>query len=94
MFEFQRPQIRLVPEPTNEHDPNAIKVVARNSDSGPLIHVGYVPAQLAKQIVKSGMIEQIHPRLRMVQIGEYVDVEFDICGPRDSKQFFEKGRRA
>lgn len=38
--------VELVPEPTNEHDPNAIKVVVDD------IFIGYVPANKAKRVKK------------------------------------------
>ncbi len=34
----------LVREPQNKHDPNAVKVIINN------LHVGYVPADIAKQV--------------------------------------------
>ena len=38
--------VELIPEPTNEHDPNAVKVVVDN------ILIGYVPANKAKRVKK------------------------------------------
>lgn len=89
LFGFEQPHIQLVAEPTNEHDPNAIKVLASNRRSGSQIHVGYVPAKLAKKITRSGMIRELHPRLRMVEAGGFVNVEFDICGPKSGMAAFD-----
>ena len=88
LFEFRRPRIAFEPEPTNSHDPNAIKVIACNGDSHSWIHVGYVPAKLAKKVAKSGLAGQLHPRLRMVQVGDFIEVEFDLCGPKSNKAAF------
>jgi hypothetical protein len=90
LFKFQKPSIDFEPEPTNSHDPNAIKVIAYNGDSHSSIHVGYVPSKLAKQFARSGVVKRLHPRLRMVQIGDYVEVEFDVCGPKAEKSEFDK----
>lgn len=50
-YYFINEPVQLIPEPTNPHDPNAIKVVIAN------IHVGYVPASECsniKQFITSG----------------------------------------
>jgi hypothetical protein len=39
---------RIVPEPTNPHDPNALAVHV--AVEGKVLHVGYVPRDLAKQV--------------------------------------------
>ena len=38
-FYFKNEPVQLVPDPTNEHDPNAVKVLIDN------VHVGYVPRE-------------------------------------------------
>lgn len=43
----------LIPEPENEHDPNAIKVVVNGR------HIGYVPADLCIEVRKLLSIEKI-----------------------------------
>lgn len=38
--------VKLIPEPDNPHDPNAIKVIVDN------IHIGYVPAKITNSVKK------------------------------------------
>lgn len=50
-YYFINEPVQLIPEPTNPHDSNAIKVVIAN------IHVGYVPAtecSLVKRYIEAG----------------------------------------
>lgn len=42
--------VRLVPEPTNAYDPNAIAVMI--AVKGEVLHCGYIPKELAKDIAK------------------------------------------
>jgi len=42
--------VRLVPEPTNIYDPNAIAVMIAVKDD--VLHCGYIPRELAKDIAK------------------------------------------
>lgn len=44
------PQVRLVPEPDNYHDENAIKVIGAWADGKEERHLGYVPAVLSDLI--------------------------------------------
>jgi hypothetical protein len=43
--------LHLEPEPGNEYDSNAVKVLATSAD-GTRRHIGYVPAHLASRIVR------------------------------------------
>lgn len=63
-------QLELEPEPTNQYDPNAVKVMydVGHGDSGPqLVHLGYVAKEIA---------EEIAPLLS----SEGVDYKCHICG--------------
>ena len=47
-------QVKLEPEPTNEYDPNAVKVLIAVPDGNRWYHVGYVPKKetaLAKELI-------------------------------------------
>lgn len=44
-------RVRFVPEPTNQFDPNAIKVETRRPDGG-WLHVGYYPRELCEYILQ------------------------------------------
>lgn len=57
---------RLVPEPTNAYDPNALAVHVALSD-GSIAHVGYVPRDLARQIAPALEGENL-----MVEIAEVI----------------------
>ncbi len=52
-FEYEPleiPYVDFVPEPTNEHDKNAIKIMA-GVDEDPMYHIGYVPKLFLKEII-------------------------------------------
>lgn len=77
--------LEFEPEPLNKFDSNAIKVLGccKLENEISKIHVGYVPALMAKQIKKS-LIEEFRPRLYKTYIGEsgYVEIEFQLLGPK------------
>lgn len=53
MYYFNPKKTELIPEPDNEHDPNAIKVVAQG------VHIGYVKASdcaYIKELMESGRV--------------------------------------
>jgi hypothetical protein len=53
-YKYRKTMGQLIPEPTNQHDKNAIKVIVDN------IHVGYVPAERCLDIKKRmSKIEEI-----------------------------------
>lgn len=72
---FNRTQGALVPEPTNPHDPNAIKVELNG------LHVAYVPAHLCKDVrslLEQGYIPKVSvkggPR-KMIQNGAVCEID-------------------
>lgn len=71
-------QIKLRPEPANEHDRNAIQVIGIDQ-AGPHM-IGYVPRDVAASIAEPGLTEEILGRIRHIWVGDYggVDVKFDI----------------
>lgn len=72
-------------EPDNTHDANAIKVVGISGSARRFI--GYVPKDVAAQIVGSGLVDVIQPRLERIWSTDngFVDVTFQIIGPKSSK---------
>lgn len=45
-FKYREADAKLIPEPTNPHDPNAIMVLVDN------VHIGYIPADQCEDIKK------------------------------------------
>lgn len=73
-------------EATNAKDPNAIKVLGL---CGPIQYfLGYVPAEVAEQIVCTGLFDVARARLEHVYEGRngYVDIIFQVIGPKSQKQ--------
>lgn len=72
-------------EPLNKFDEYAIKVLGCYQHNNEIIklHVGYVPANIAKQI-NTFSINECVPRLAKTYIGEsgYVEIEFQVLGPK------------
>ncbi|WP_334042674.1 HIRAN domain-containing protein [Burkholderia ambifaria] len=77
-------------EPYNPHDPNAIKVIGVCGSSRDFI--GYVPRDLASQLVESELVEVVQPRLISIWCsgGGYVDIAFQIVGPKKRKVDFDR----
>jgi len=70
------------------HDENAIKILGCYKGALGMIArkmLGFVPAELAARLVKSGMVETVKPRLTRVYESDngYVDLHIDIIGPSD-----------
>jgi hypothetical protein len=77
--------LELDPEPTNRHDPNAIKLTGcwRGFFGTKRRHLGYVPREVASRLGGTGLIAEVKPRLLKTYVGndEFVEVEFQITGP-------------
>lgn len=57
-YKYRETDVVLVPEPTNQHDPNAIKVMVDN------FHVGYIPAgQCAELKKKLNKIKSVRAKI-------------------------------
>jgi hypothetical protein len=84
-------KIELEREPTNAHDRNAIKVigVAGGRGSENRYHIGHIPADMARKIVRGGFWPNVFADLRMVDSGDYVHVLFDLCGPKGKKKDYQ-----
>lgn len=77
--------LALEREPDNTHDANAIKVIGVTR--GTRRFIGYVPKEVAEQIVGSGVADVVQPRLERIWRTDngFVDVIFQIVGPKDKK---------
>lgn len=79
-------QLKLVREPRNKFDPNAIAVygISKGLFFGKERHIGYVPAESAARIVASGLLSVLKPRLRNIYLSDrnFALVEMDISGPK------------
>lgn len=73
-------------EPSNKFDPNAIKVLGcyqQENNEIEKLHIGYIPANIAKQINRFSVSECM-PRLLKTYIGEsgYVEILIQVLGPK------------
>ena len=83
-----RHSLRFERQPSNEHDPNAIKVIGITPEGEHFL--GYVWKARAAQIVEAGLYDQVRPRLISIYFqGGYVDVEYQIVGPKSEKAWFD-----
>jgi len=82
--------LALEREPHNPHDRNAIKVIGILTTvfSTRQFHVGYVPREIAQQIVERGFWGRVGADLRMVEWGDYKNLIFDLYGPKGEKNAF------
>lgn len=80
--------LEFAPEPTNQHDENAIQVVGcTDGFFGTKRRViGYVPSDVALQIANSGLLGAIRPRLLKTYVGDsgFVEVTFQVLVPKGS----------
>lgn len=76
-------------EPHNPQDPNAIKVIGVCGSSRDFI--GYVPRDWASQLIEGELAEIVQPRLVSIWCsgGGYVDIAFQIIGPKERKIDFD-----
>lgn len=83
--------LEFEPEPTNTHDPNAIRVIGCTESTRRF--VGYVPADIALQIAETGFSDRVIPLLYHVYLGEkgdgYCEISFQLLGPRGQKKVYE-----
>ena len=90
----KKPYLVFERELDNQYDPNAIKIIGLdkvlfNIKIGLL---GYVPRDLAKQIVESGYYSRVFPRISYFPApkDKYLDLYFDLLGPKGEKDAFHK----
>ncbi|THK37386.1 hypothetical protein EHS39_14265 [Ensifer sp. MPMI2T] len=85
-------QLALEREPSNRHDPNAIRVMGswKGWFSRKERMLGYVPAEEAAKLVQLGLAERVRPRLLKTYLGTdgFVEIEFQIIGPKDLYRTF------
>lgn len=70
-YNFLLPQTELIPEPTNQYDPNAIKVVIGG------VHVGYIKAGSCKHVLKLIAENRINKIDCSIMGGAYKRINFD-----------------
>ena len=90
LLKFKAPYLRLMAEPKNPHDRNAIKVIgcAKGWFRTKTFHLGYIPADLAAKIVKKRILPLLFPRLRMIEVGNFFRVVMELTGPKGGKNDF------
>jgi len=88
----RKQKLRFEREPRNHHDPNAIKVIGvyKGWFFTHSVHIGYVPADIAKLIAERGGFDELRPRLKNIWWGGYVRdfivVRFDILEPKPPRE--------
>ena len=77
-------------EPTNEHDPNAIKLIGLSSSTK--YFLGYLPKELSEQIATTGLTESVKARLVRIYVGsdDYLDIQYQVIGPKADKKRFDE----
>lgn len=81
-------RIELEPEPSNTHDKNAIKVIGVCAAG--VFHIGYLPADLAAQLYRAGLVSLVRGRLDRVYQGTdgYLEIKYQVIGPRSEMAKF------
>jgi len=81
-------------EPSNPQDPHAIKIIGISEQIFSTKHeiLGYVPGDVAKQIVSSGLWPFLQLRLDCIYVANqgYIAIRFQILGPIRKKKDEEK----
>ncbi len=90
-FSNEQIEISFEPEPNNEYDKNAIKIIILNQNNEKY-HIGYIPKEISKTIQKHKMIGYIIPRLKYINFKntDNLFVEFDILGLKSEYAKFFK----
>lgn len=85
--------LELEREPGNLHDEHAIKVIGctKGFFGTKRRFVGYVPKEIAKDIVTRGFFSEVRPRLTHARITRdgFAVIEFQILGPKARKKEYE-----
>ncbi|MGB5541500.1 MAG: HIRAN domain-containing protein [Gammaproteobacteria bacterium] len=80
-------RVYLQREPENKHDFSAIRVMGESTGwiFGARRCIGYVPADLARKLVITGIDAKVEARLRMILVDgkDAVKIRFDLLGPAD-----------
>jgi hypothetical protein len=78
--------LALEREPSNRHDPNAIKVLGCSTGlmGAQRQHIGYVPKEIAAAIVTGNYSDHVQARLDRTYLGDrgFVAVRFQLLGPK------------
>jgi len=81
----------------NKHDENAIKIIGLSKG---LIFkqkafIGYVPKDVAKQIVKTGSTQSVYLRLDRMFLSKagYLEINFQLMGLKEEKAHFDANKR-
>jgi hypothetical protein len=85
--------LRFEREPSNVHDPNAIKIIGI-AQAGEFF-IGYVPKEIAEQIAVTNLFDFIQPRLARIYIGHdgFIDILYQLIGPKSKKSEFDAFRK-
>ena len=81
--------LELERELNNSHDKNAIKVIGVTPSNK--FFLGYVPKEVSEQIISTGMLEKVAPRLARAFQGnqDYFEIQFQIIGLKVLKKDFD-----
>jgi hypothetical protein len=90
--------LQLEREPSNEYDPNAIKVIGYSKGlvSRESAHIGYVPRDTATCIIEGGFWGMVEPSFGRIYISydhseyPYVGIDFRLLGPVAQKKAFRE----
>lgn len=78
--------LELEPEPSNKHDPNAIRVIGhhRSAREDHRAHIGYLPREVARVLAKHDLISAVWPRLEYAKLKHegYARLVMQIVGPK------------
>ena len=90
-------RLKLKPEPSNEYDPNAIRVIGVWKDSSGqerTAHIGYLNKNLARILTRSGYAQRVLARLEAICQNErdntWIGVDFQLLGPKGELQKYEQ----
>ena len=79
--------LMLLPDPTNKHDRNAIKIFGewKGWFRRKREFLGYAPAETAAALAQAGVVDHVRPRLLKTYLGSdgFVEIEFQIIGPKE-----------
>lgn len=91
-----RQWLEFDPEPSNPHDPNAIKIwgcwhgwLGKRRKL-----LGYVDKDEAGKIARHGLTQTVRPRLLKTYVGDdgFVEVLFQVLGPIEKGKLYKHGR--
>lgn len=83
-------ELSLRRDPSNEFDPNAIKLIGLAGSTE--YFIGFLPKELSAQIIGTELFDSLKARLGRIYISsnDFLDIQYQVIGPKAEKKKFDE----